>query len=194
MSWFRAGVTRLPLCGGGRERQASGTGVCRFSLLLGTAILASACGFRPLYGEHAVGANAADQLAAVRIEPIADRSGQVLYNALRDDLNPLGRPSSPDYRLHVKLDENLEDLALRTDETATRVNITLTATYALFSGDAKEPVLKGVTRTTTAYNVLDSPYATLTSQEDARARALDDIAREIRTRLAVYLTRTATAQ
>ena len=180
---------------GGRELKASGRRMCPItSLLFGAAMLASACGFQPLYGEHAVGANAADQLAAVHIEPISDRSGQVLYNALRDGLNPLGRPSSPDYRLRVKLDENLEDLALRNDETATRVDITLTAAYSLFSGDNKEPVLKGVTRTTTAYNVLDSPYATLTSREDARARALKDIAQEIRTRLAVFLTRTATAQ
>jgi LPS-assembly lipoprotein len=162
--------------------------------LLGLSLLVSACGFRPLYGEHAVSVNASDQLAAIRIEPIPDRSGQILYNALRDGLNPLGRPASPDYRLHVKLDEALEDLALRSDETATRVNITLTAAYTLFSGDAKQPVLKGVTRTTTAYNILDSPYATLTSREDARSRALVDIANEIRTRLAVFLTRTANAQ
>jgi len=194
MSWCRAVFLSAPRCGGDRERQASGTGGSIRFLLIGAAILASACGFQPLYGEHAISPNASDQLAAVHIEPIADRSGQILYNALRDGLNPLGRPSSPDYRLHVKLDESLEDLALRNDETATRVDITLTASYALFSGDAKEPVLKGVTRTTTAYNVLDSPYATLTSQEDARTRALDDIAQEIRTRLAVYLTRTATAQ
>src|SRR3954452_15262253 len=128
MSWFRAGL--------------SGRAVCTRSLLIVAALLGSACGFQPLYGEHAVGANASDQLAAIRIEPIADRSGQVLYNALRDGLNPLGLPSSPDYRLHVKLDETVEDLALRSDETATRVNIILTASYVLFSGDAKEPVLK----------------------------------------------------
>jgi LPS-assembly lipoprotein len=161
------------------------------ALLVGLPLLA-ACGFQPLYAERA-GANAADQLAAIRIEPLPDRSGQLLYNALRDGLNPLGSPASPDYRLKVKLDESLEELAFQTDETATRVNMTLTAAFALFPSEGKEPVFEGVSRTTTAYNVLTSPYATLTSSEDARARALDDIAREIRARLAVFLSRQASA-
>ena len=161
-------------------------------LAVAVPLLAS-CGFQPLYAERD-GSSAADQLAAVRIEPMPDRSGQLLYNALRDGLNPLGRPASPDYRLQVRLDEDREELAFQTDETATRVNITLTAVFALFPVDGKEPVFRGVSRTTTAYNVLTSPYATLTSSEDARARALDDIAREIRQRLAVYLTRQASTQ
>lgn len=153
-------------------------------------LAASACGFQPLYAERG-GPAAADQLAAIRIEPLPDRSGQILYNALRDGLNPLGRPASPDYLLRIELEEIGEELALRTDETATRVNLTLTAAFALLPIEGKEPVLRGVSRTTTAYNVLDSPYATLTSAEDARARALDDIAREIRARLALFLTRQA---
>ena len=160
-------------------------------LLLGIPLLAS-CGFQPLYAERGDVA-AADQLAAVRIEPLPDRSGQVLYNALRDGLNPLGRPASPDYVLRIRLEEVSEELALRTDETATRVNLTLTATFALLPIEGKEPVFQGVSRTTTAYNVLTSPYATLTSSEDARSRALDDLAREIRQRLAIFLTRQASA-
>jgi LPS-assembly lipoprotein len=160
-------------------------------LLLGIPLLAS-CGFQPLYADRG-GATAADQLAAVRIEPMPDRSGQELYNALRDGLNPLGRPASPDYVLRVQLEETSEELALRTDETATRVNLTLTAAFALLPVDGKEPVFHGVSRTTTAYNVLTSPYATLTSSEDARSRALGDLAREIRQRLAIFLTRQASA-
>jgi LPS-assembly lipoprotein len=163
---------------------------CR-GLLVAVPLLAS-CGFEPLYAERGDVA-ATDQLAAVRIEPLPDRSGQVLYNALRDGLNPLGRPASPDYVLRIQLEEISEELALRTDETATRVNLTLTASFALLPIEGKEPVFEGVSRTTTAYNVLASPYATLTSSEDARARALGDLAREIRQRLAIFLTRQASA-
>jgi LPS-assembly lipoprotein len=160
-------------------------------LLLGIPLLAS-CGFQPLYAEHGDVA-AADQLAAVRIEPLPDRSGQVLYNALLDGLNPLGRPASPEYLLRIRLDETSERLALRTDETETRVNVTITASFQLFPIEGKEPVFQGVSRTTTAYNVLTSPYATLTSSEDALSRAQGDLAREIRQRLAIFLTRQASA-
>ncbi len=155
--------------------------------------LLTGCGFQPLYAERE-GRSAAEELAAVRIEPLADRSGQLLYNALRDGLNPLGRPASPEYLLRVSLEESSEEVALRTDETATRVNVTHRASFALFPIDGKEPVFRGVTRTITAFNVLDSPYATLTSSESARRRALHDIAREIRSRIAVFLTRQASAQ
>ena len=160
--------------------------MCAAFLLL----LLGACGFQPLYGERGV-ASASDQLAAIRIQPIADRSGQILHNALSDELNPLGPPGSPDYVLRVQLEEDTEEVALRTDETATRVNLTVTAIFALHRGDAKDALYKGVSRTTTSYNVLDSPYATLTSQEDARTLALESIAREIRSRVAVFLTRQA---
>ena len=72
-------------------------------LLLGIPLLAS-CGFQPLYADRG-GATAADQLAAVRIEPLPNRSGQELYNALRDGLNPLGRPASPDHLPRTPLEE-----------------------------------------------------------------------------------------
>jgi LPS-assembly lipoprotein len=161
-------------------------------IVLALALL-TGCGFQPLYAERE-GRSASEELAAVKIEPLPDRSGQLLYNALRDGLNPLGRPASPDYLLRITLEESSEELALRTDETATRVNVTWRAAFALFPIEGKEPVYQGVSRTITAFNVLDSPYATLTSSEDARARALNDIAREIRSRLAVFLTRQASVE
>jgi LPS-assembly lipoprotein len=166
-----------------------------WSRTFAAALLASAlcaCGFQPLYGERQ-GASATDELAAVHIDTISDRSGQILYNYLLDGMNPLGRPSSPDYNLKISLTEDSEGLALRSDETATRVNLTLTATFALIAAAAKDPAFKGVSRVTASYNILNSPYATLISQEDARTRALRDIARDIQNRLAVFLTRQAEA-
>ena len=158
----------------------------------GLVLLLAGCGFQPLYGQRQ-DATAAERLAAIRIEPLPDRSGQILYNHLSNGLTPLGRPSSPDYVLGVDLQEDAEELAFRSDETATRVNLTLTASFALTPAAGKDPVFQGVSRTTTAYNILASPYATLASEADARDRALRDIAREIRTRLAAFLTRQAAA-
>ena len=89
MSWSRAGLSGRAVCPAPAFRRC----VARIRMRLPAAL-------RRTRG----GANASDQLAAIRIEPIADRSGQVLYNALRDGLNPLGRPSSPDYRLRIALD------------------------------------------------------------------------------------------
>ena len=91
-------------------------------------MLVAACGFEPLYARRA-GGSTYDQLSAVYIEPIEDRTGQLLYNALRDRMNPEGAPQRPAYRLSVKLDEARSELATRSDEFATRADVTVTAVY-----------------------------------------------------------------
>ena len=172
---------------GGRASRVRGT-----VLVLLASLLVAGCGFQPLYGRGPAG-SATDQLAAVRVHPIPDRLGQILSNYLRDELNPLGRPSSPDYVLAVHLKEEAEDVALRHDETATRVNVTVTATFALRPAGGEKPLFQGVSSVTTSYNVLRAPYSTLISSEDVRSRALRDIASDIRTRLATFLQARAAA-
>lgn len=159
-------------------------------LLLGLA----GCGFRPLYGQRsATSGNVGDEFEQIRITPIADRTGQLLYNELRDRLNPRGRPASPRYVLTVTLTEDSQQLALRGDETATRANLTLTATYALRRADAdtaeggEAVVTSGHARIVTSYDILESQYATLVSIDDARARSVRLLSDDIQTRLATAL-------
>jgi LPS-assembly lipoprotein len=159
-------------------------------LLVGLA----ACGFQPLYGQRgATGGSMPDELAAIRVVPIADRTGQLLYNNLRDRLNPHGKPVDPRYLLDIALREEREELALRGDETATRANLRLMADYVLRRAVSEgEPgkddiVTKGQSRITTSYDILDSQYATIISIEDARARATRVLSDDIQARLAVAL-------
>lgn len=161
----------------------------------------AACGFQPLYGQRgATGGSMADELAAVRIVPIADRTGQLLYNHLRDRLNPKGKPVDPRYVLNISLTEEHKELAFRGDETATRANLKLVANYvlrrAVSDGESGEDaiVTRGTARITTSYDILDSQYATIISIEDARSRATRVLSDDIQARLAVALSeRTASA-
>jgi LPS-assembly lipoprotein len=52
-------------------------------------------------------------------------------------------------------------------------------------------ITKGSESGLSAYNVVTSPYATLTAQQDADTRSAQDIAYRIRTDLAVYFQRDA---
>ena len=62
-------------------------------LLLGLTL--AACGFRPLHSRNEETKYAtSDDLAAVLVYPLPDRSGQQMHNLLRDRLNPLGQPSN----------------------------------------------------------------------------------------------------
>lgn len=162
--------------------------------LIGLAGQLSACGFTPLYGQHgATGGSATAELAAIRIVPIADRTGQLLYNELRDRLNPRGKPANPRYILTIALQETKEELAFRGDETATRANLEIIATYELRRAVSEsepgndEVVTDGQARITTAYDILESQYATIISIDDARARSVRALGDDIQARLAVAL-------
>ena len=166
--------------------------------LLGFALLGlltlGGCGWQPLYGkvntaDGAVGGNAAPQLASVHILPIADRTGQNLYNALRDRMNPAGLPSNPQYDLVIHLQEHTSQLLILQDQTASRTNLTLNATFQLYQRGNAKPVLQGTSRTTTSYDLLDDEFATIQSTNSARQRGASSLAEDIATQLAVFLAR-----
>jgi len=155
------------------------------------AVAVSGCGFQPLYGRNDAGQRTQDLLATVRIQPLPDRVGQQLHNLLRDRLNPLGQPRKPSYTLQVQISETLEELGVRKDETATRSNLTVFADFELSDAASGKVVFEGRSRSINSYNILESQFATLFSESDARNRALREISDEISNRLAVYFARIA---
>ena len=164
-------------------------------LVAGAALLCGACGFRPLYGARARGGDGSqDALESIRIEPIEDRTGQYVYNYLRDRLNPLGKPAVPQYVLSVELKERRDSVFIRQDETASRQNLTLLAKYTLRRSSDNEVVLKGESRSMSSFDILavDVQFATVVSEEDALRRTAQDLGETIATRLAVHFAQPAT--
>jgi LPS-assembly lipoprotein len=147
----------------------------------------AACGFEPLHRTTARG-SAVEALAAVRIDPIADRSGQVLRNYLLDRLSPRGSPARAEYVLSVQLQEPRQTLALRRDDVISRVGYSANATFQL-SDAAGRRVLAGGSSFSTDYEVTNSEYATLVSAQNARDRVLELVSEDIRGQLAAFLTR-----
>ncbi len=161
----------------------------RWVLLLGLGLLVSACGFRPMYGEASATAGTggpAAQMAAIRIAPLPDRIGQRMHNFLRDRLNPAGQPGDPAYLLRVSLSETKQELGIRKDETATRANLIVRASFVLSDTASRATLLDGRSVSINSYNILTSQLATYHSELDARERALRDLADDIRTRLGIY--------
>ena len=118
-----------------------------------------------------------------------DRVGQIVRNQLLILLNPRGRAAASRYRLVVELEESIENLAFQQDDTVTRKNLRLTARFNLHDISSDTGVLRGATRSIAAYNVVRSDYANLISERDARDRAAQNVAEEIKIRLAVYFSR-----
>ncbi|WP_193366792.1 LPS assembly lipoprotein LptE [Pelagibius marinus] len=149
-----------------------------------------ACGFQPLHQRQDSGSSVAADLSAVRVEPLRDRVGQQMHNFLRDRLNPQGQPAAPSYRLRVQITEKLSELGVRRDETATRANLRINAQFSLVDFSSGAPLFSGRSTSTTSYDILENPYATTVSEDDARERALREVADDIQTRLSIYFTRT----
>ncbi len=166
--------------------------VCRFGLgIVATVALGGlgGCGFRPLHGQQDSQTSVSDSLSSVRIDPLRDRVGQQMHNFLRDRLNPQGQPVSPSYRLRVQLTESVSELGVRRDETATRANLRINADFSLFEFGGGKELFAGRSTSTTSYDILENPFATTVSEEDARERALREVADDIETRLAIYFNR-----
>jgi len=157
-------------------------------LFLCLGLVLAGCGYRPLYGQHgADNASVVDELALIRIEAIPDRTGQQMYNMLRERLNPYGKPEQPKYALSVALTETRENLFLEKDETATRANLTVKASFILRRLDDGTVLVTGSNRSISSYDILASQFASVVSQEDARLRCARAISDEMRTRLALAL-------
>jgi LPS-assembly lipoprotein len=138
------------------------------------------CGFHPLYGTRT-----APQLSSVFVEPIGERDGYELRNQLIDLFNSDGQEAGKRYRLKITLNESSQGIALQNDATITRYNQTLAAKFVLTDAGGNT-LYQGDQAELTAYNVVTSPYATLTAQKDASKRGAQDLAERIRLQLAVW--------
>lgn len=148
-----------------------------------------ACGFKPLYGERIDSPAINESLAEILIAPIPDRLGQLVRNAVSERVTPLGPPGAPLYRLEIALGVEKIDMGIRQDESVTRRTYRLNAEYRLRDYGTEKVLVTGTAWSTTAYDVVRSDFATLVAEEDAQQRLAEQVAEEIRTRLALYFAR-----
>jgi LPS-assembly lipoprotein len=146
------------------------------------ALTVWSCGFQPLMGAR-VGAPA--DLAQVRVDVIADRSGQILRNNLEDALNPKGPTVDSRYRLEVRLYEPRQEIAIRRDVSASRVSYTANATFIL-TDNLGRSLFSGSSSSSSTFEATNSEFGSVMAQRNARDRALEEISGDIRQQLAAY--------
>jgi LPS-assembly lipoprotein len=156
-------------------------------LAIAAALPLSACGFHPLYGTQGV-VGAGQLFASIYVEPVADRAGYEMRNRLIDLLDSSANPQGARYKLKVDLSEDRRAVALQNDASITRYNYLMTADYTLRDASGNI-VTHGHESTLTAYNIVASPYATLTAAQDAEKRGADDLSERIRLDLGVFFAR-----
>ncbi|MCH7930348.1 MAG: hypothetical protein IIA01_07585 [Proteobacteria bacterium] len=162
--------------------------------VLGHALVAAAaslsgCGFRPMYARRGRSGNVVDDLAAIRIDPVADRIGQSLRNDLIERLTPFGEPRYPRYRLSVQVQRSSQPLAIQADTTITRYNLRIEVSFTLTDVETGAAIYRGSARTVGSYNAVRSDFATLSAEQDTSRRAVREASDEVRTLLSVFFSR-----
>lgn len=161
----------------------------RVTAAAAATLLLAGCGFHPLNGQASNGDSTVAEMGQVKIELIADRSGQQLRNELLDRLNPNGSPRAPKYRLEVKTTETDSAIAIEKDGTASRSTLSVFATFKLVSLKSGKDVLVGQSAGVNSYSIITNSYATLVGKNDARKRSITGLADDIATRVALYFRR-----
>jgi LPS-assembly lipoprotein len=169
----------------------------RALLGLGGTLGLSGCGFRPLYApvstEDGGVADIRDELAAVRVANIPERTGQLLRRDLqrRFERVRLGVPAR--YALQVAVTYSVEPLGYRRDGTITRLRYVATGNWSLATlavpprQIASSPI---PTRALDSFNVPDLQFFAADSARDAMdARLAEQLSEEIFRRVAMELRR-----
>jgi LPS-assembly lipoprotein len=155
---------------------------CRHSRHIGIALLIavaalSGCGFEPLMGQSAHPAVQTD-MQRIRVATISERSGL-------EALTPRGLQGSELYVLSVSLSEPRREVAIRRDDTASRLSYSASAAFVL--RDKLRVIFSGNASSETTYEVTTSEFATLSSHASARDRVMQEVSADIRQQIATFL-------
>jgi LPS-assembly lipoprotein len=153
--------------------------------ILGGAGLLAGCGFRPLYGPDGErGANdfsaqprLVQEMAAIRVARIPERSGQLLRRMLERRFEALGPGTAARYELQAAFQTSVEALGFQRDGTISRVRTIASAPWTLTDGGTPPTVLgRGLARTLDAYNFPALQFfAADISREDAERRLIEEL-------------------
>ncbi len=154
-------------------------------LALGALSLLSACGLSPMYAGGGSGA-VAQALAAVEVPAIEGRAGWLVRHALQERLGAAGE-AAPRYRLEVRLDDQLEGLAVLRDDTVSRERRTLRARYQLIDLSSGAILLDATDGSDAGIDVVSSEYATIAAEQTALENLSQDLAQRMATRVALAL-------
>lgn len=158
------------------------------SILMSAALALSACGFEPLYGERDA-AQVPQKFDTIAVAPIEDRVGQEVRNRLLDLLTPKGVAERPTYRLVVDLESAKTPLLIQLDNTATRFNLRLNATFSLVDIASGKTVYGDHARSIASFNLTESEFATVAAERNAEDRAAREVSDQIALLLAVFFDR-----
>ena len=152
-----------------------------------SAVMVSGCGFTPLYGPTASGAQLSDVMKSVDIAIVPGRVGLLIRNELIFRTTGGGYADTPKYRLEIAVRESTQKTLVNQQGDALGGIYQLYSEYRLVRLADKKIVMEGHSNARAAFDEASSVFAGQRANRDAEERAAQTTAESIRTRLASFL-------
>lgn len=155
------------------------------------------CGFRPLYGPITAADGSEEdlhaELAAVRVGPLYERSGQLLRRSLQRRLEDSAPGTQARYLLNVSVDLGSEILGYRRDGAVTRLRYVVSGNWNLWTiGVPPQRIAaSGIPyRALDSFNIPDLQFFAADAARDATIeRLMEALSEEITRQVAMELRR-----
>ena len=151
--------------------------------ILLTLFALTACGFTPV---HSMAARRATQvnLSTVQVEVDDTRRGQLLKAEIQDQANPETQRVPKKYTLTISVRETEVPVFINRDGTSGRGDLQFQSSYAVTRLSDGVVIARGNIQRVSSYNTsINADYATFVSEEDARTRAIVELAQDYKLRL-----------
>jgi LPS-assembly lipoprotein len=157
----------------------------------------SGCGFQPVYMPTASGSAGVAQreLAAIHVNIIPDRPGQLLRQALQQRFQMSDSGTASQYDLSVSFGISGEGIAIQPNSTVTRIRNIGSASWTLIALDpGRTHLTSGSARAVNGLNIFDTQYFAADLENETVTRQLaQQLADQITLQLATYFRKRAAA-
>lgn len=159
----------------------------RTLIAVGLVLSVAACGWQPLLAPAGSGgANVNVALSQIDIPPTKSRLGQLLRNNMISNLGTAGGSAVPLYRLIMVPTITKNDVLVQKNTDVRRIQYQLGVTYKLIDIATRQPINEGHSFSIVAYTRLQSEFANIRAEKDAKEKTAYAVAEDIKTRLAAF--------
>lgn len=162
----------------------------RIGLILATALIMSACGFKPMHAPTAFGGPTNGNGVSMKNITVQMQANEkidfLLAQALRDRM---GDNRATPYILRITPESNRNSLGIGADDVATRYDLVMETEFELVDSKTNDVVYRSQVRTISTYGAPSDPYGTIAAQANAEEQVSAETADRIIAKLAGYQAR-----
>lgn len=160
--------------------------------MIAISVTLSGCGtggFQPLYATGATGERTDARLAELDFAPIPGRVGQRIRNELVFERSAGGQAAAPTKRVEIKLTESVLTNGVQVTGDSTSQTYQIEAVYRIVNIASGKVEGEGRSVARANFERFQAVYSNVRARDDAENRAARVISGDLKTRLAVHLSR-----